>query len=79
MGIGHPGDRGKVLSYVLKDFGKEDRAIMSKLSDAVAEALPLFIQHDQNQFMNKVVVLTAPPQPKRRANAPDPEPREGTY
>ena len=73
MGIGHPGDRAKVLSYVLKDFGKEDRAVMEKLSDAVAEALPLFMQHDENQFMNKVVVLTSPPKPRRPAAEARPE------
>jgi PTH1 family peptidyl-tRNA hydrolase len=57
LGIGHPGDKDRVLGYVLGDFAKADREWLIPLLDAVAEAAPLLAQGQPADFMNKVALL----------------------
>lgn len=64
IGIGHPGDKDLVADYVLRDFAKSDLAWAEPLLDALAEALPLLVENDAGGFMNKVALLTQPPQRK---------------
>jgi peptidyl-tRNA hydrolase, PTH1 family len=78
LGVGHPGNPDLVHHYVLSDFFKEERPLFEKLAEAVVEAFPLLVRDlvagkDANDFMNKVVVATQPPRPKK----PKPEPAEG--
>ena len=40
LGIGHPGDKAKVASYVLSNFPKNSEADLSFLLEAVAEGFP---------------------------------------
>ncbi|MEM9706282.1 MAG: aminoacyl-tRNA hydrolase [Pseudomonadota bacterium] len=40
MGIGHPGDKARVLGYVLGDFAKSDEVWLSPLLSAIADAAP---------------------------------------
>ncbi|MSP88525.1 MAG: aminoacyl-tRNA hydrolase [Alphaproteobacteria bacterium] len=63
LGIGHPGERELVHGYVLQDFAKAEWAWVAKLVEAVAEALPILVEGDDNGFMNKVTVLTRAPRP----------------
>ncbi|CAA7624397.1 aminoacyl-tRNA hydrolase [Magnetospirillum sp. UT-4] len=78
LGIGHPGDKDRVADYVLHDFAKADQDWVDKLIDAVADAFPLLLGGDDNGFMNRVTVLTAPPKPAKPAKAPEPAaPAEG--
>jgi len=58
LGIGHPGDKARVLPYVLGDFGKDDRNWLIILLDAVAEAAPLLATDKIPDFMSKVALLT---------------------
>jgi len=58
LGIGHPGDKARVLSYVLGDFGKDDRDWLIALLDAVADAAPLLAGDKIPDFMTKVALLT---------------------
>lgn len=58
MGIGHPGEKDRVLSYVLGDFGKDDRDWLIRVLDAVAEAAPLLAGGKPPDFMTKVALLT---------------------
>jgi PTH1 family peptidyl-tRNA hydrolase len=58
LGIGHPGDKSRVLSYVLGDFGKDDRDWLIALLDAVADAAPLLATDKIPDFMSKVALLT---------------------
>ena len=62
MGVGHPGDRGVVVNYVLRDFSKADWTWVDPLIDAVAEAMPLLVDGDDSGFMSRVAFLTAPPE-----------------
>ena len=60
VGIGHPGARELVLSYVLQNFAVEDAAWLEPLLPAMAEAMPLIVEGKESQFMSKIGVLTEP-------------------
>ncbi|MDD9841076.1 MAG: aminoacyl-tRNA hydrolase [Alphaproteobacteria bacterium] len=46
LGIGHPGDKDKVTSYVLHDFSNAERKWLTPLLDALAEHAPLLATHN---------------------------------
>lgn len=71
IGVGHPGQAELVRAYVLQDFAKEERPLMSKVVVAAVEALPLLLAGDANGFMNKVVVAVTPPKPISKAEDKD--------
>ncbi|MCP4330936.1 MAG: aminoacyl-tRNA hydrolase [Alphaproteobacteria bacterium] len=60
LGIGHPGDRNRVHSYVLHDFAKADQGWLDALLAAVGEAAPLLAMGDDGEFMNRVSIATRP-------------------
>ena len=60
LGIGHPGDKNQVSGYVLHDFAKADQTWLDPLIDAVADAFPLMVQGQAENFMNKVTLATQP-------------------
>lgn len=64
LGIGHPGDKDRVLGYVLQDVPKAEQPMMDTLVEAVADAFPLLLAGDENGFMNRVTVAVFPPKPK---------------
>ena len=67
LGIGHPGERGRVTGHVLRDFAKADRAWLDRTLDAVADAVPLLLAGNAADFMSRVALLTQPPKEKRPA------------
>ncbi len=69
LGIGHPGDKNLVASYVLKDFSKAEREQAHKIIESVARHIDLIVAGDDAGFMNKIALDTAPPKPKKAANA----------
>ena len=72
LGVGHPGDKGKVLSHVLRDFAKADDAWLDPLLAAMAQAAPLLVRDDSDSaFASKVALILKPPTHK-----PKPEPPE---
>jgi PTH1 family peptidyl-tRNA hydrolase len=58
LGIGHPGNKERVLGYVLGDFSKPDVTWLVPVLDAVAEAAPLLASGKPEDFMTKVALLT---------------------
>ena len=56
LGIGHPGDKDRVLGYVLGDFSKQDQVWLPGLLDAVADAAPLLAEQKAEAFMTKVAL-----------------------
>jgi PTH1 family peptidyl-tRNA hydrolase len=55
IGIGHPGDKNMVHSYVLSSFAKAERTgWVETLIDAVAEHAPLLARGDDASLQNKV-------------------------
>jgi peptidyl-tRNA hydrolase, PTH1 family len=54
IGIGHPGDKDLVHSYVLSDFAKGDRAWVETLCEAIADHSPLLADGEDASFQNKI-------------------------
>ncbi len=61
LGIGHPGDKNRVMRYVLRDFPKADDKWLDPLLDAMAEAAPLLAGKDDAAFASKVALILNPP------------------
>jgi PTH1 family peptidyl-tRNA hydrolase len=65
LGIGHPGDKNLVLTWVLHDFAKTDQAWLEPLIAAIGEAAPLLAGNNDAAFASKVGLLLQPPKPKQ--------------
>ena len=61
LGIGHPGDKARVLGHVLGDFVQADREWLLPVLDAVADAAPLLVQGKPEDFMTRVAYLVQGP------------------
>jgi PTH1 family peptidyl-tRNA hydrolase len=59
LGIGHPGAKELVNSYVLHDFAKADREWLEPLIAAIAENTPLLAKGNDANFMNRVHLATS--------------------
>ncbi|KAB2856629.1 MAG: aminoacyl-tRNA hydrolase [Bauldia sp.] len=53
LGIGHPGDKSLVHSYVLNDFAKSEEPWVRTLCDALAENAALIAKGDDAGLQNK--------------------------
>ncbi len=72
LGVGHPGDKGKVLSHVLRDFAKADDAWLDPLLAAMVQAAPLLVRDDSDSaFASKVALILKPPTHKPKPEAPE--------
>jgi len=60
LGIGHPGSKDRVLSYVLGDFSKEEVTWLVPFLDAIADTAPLLAAGKAPDFMTRVALLTQP-------------------
>ena len=69
IGIGHPGDKDRVLGHVLNDFSRADEKWVEATTDAIAQAAETLANGDGNEFMSKVALILQPPKPKK--SAPD--------
>jgi PTH1 family peptidyl-tRNA hydrolase len=54
LGIGHPGDKARVHSYVLGDFAKAEQGWVEVLGDAMARNIALLAKGDDSHFQSKV-------------------------
>jgi PTH1 family peptidyl-tRNA hydrolase len=72
IGIGHPGDKDRVVSHVLKDFSKAEAGEVERMVEAIAEAFPFLVVEDDAGFMTKVSLILNPPVHKKREDAGDP-------
>ncbi|GJD95650.1 aminoacyl-tRNA hydrolase [Methylobacterium iners] len=59
LGIGHPGDKALVHTYVLNDFAKSEHAWVEDLCRAIAEHAALMASGDDAGFQNKVHLAMA--------------------
>jgi len=57
MGIGHPGDKDRVLGYVLANFRSEELGWVEALCDACAQAAPLLAQGQDERYQAEVMRL----------------------
>lgn len=63
IGIGHPGHKDRVQPWVLSDFSKADRDWLEPLLESIARHAPLLADGQDNTFMNRVHLDTAPDDP----------------
>jgi PTH1 family peptidyl-tRNA hydrolase len=64
IGIGHPGDKDRVTGHVLRDFSKAEQDGVERLTQAMAEALPLLLAGDEPGFATRAALITKPdPEP----------------
>ena len=56
IGIGHPGRKELVESYVLSDFFKEERGVIVTVLKAIGDAAPALIAGNDGEFMNKIAL-----------------------
>jgi PTH1 family peptidyl-tRNA hydrolase len=77
VGVGHPGEKGRVHGHVLSNFSKADEDWLVPMLDAIAEAAPWLAEDDDPGFMNKIALMLNPPvnkpQPKTK---PDAKPKD---
>ncbi|HZS65191.1 MAG TPA: aminoacyl-tRNA hydrolase [Xanthobacteraceae bacterium] len=59
IGVGHPGDRNLLESYVLQDFAKSERPWVEALCDIVADNAGLLVEGKDATFQNKVHLALA--------------------
>jgi PTH1 family peptidyl-tRNA hydrolase len=57
IGIGHPGDKDRVLGHVLSDFAKSEAAWVEALCNACADALPLLADGLDERYQAEVMRL----------------------
>jgi peptidyl-tRNA hydrolase, PTH1 family len=64
IGIGHPGEKGRVTGHVLKDFSKSDQDWVEPLLDAMTLSVDKLIKGDDAGFTTKVALILTPPKAK---------------
>lgn len=71
IGIGHPGDKARVMPHVLGDFAKADQEWLPELLDAIADATPHLTAGAADKFQTAVSHKIAPPpaRPERATRA----------
>ena len=57
LGIGHPGDKDRVLSYVLANFASDEAPWVKALCDACAQAAPLLVEGHDERYQAEVLRL----------------------
>jgi PTH1 family peptidyl-tRNA hydrolase len=70
IGVGHPGDKGRVHGHVLQNFSLADEDWLVPLLSAIAKAAPYLAKDDDAGFMNKVAVTLNPPAKKPMPDKP---------
>ncbi len=78
MGVGHPGDKARVMSYVLSDFSKSDQSWLEPLLDAVARAFPFLAAGEDERFQAEVMRLAPAPKSDPRQSARGPQGAQDT-
>lgn len=68
LGVGHPGDKSRVMPYVLSDFSKADQTWRDPLLDACSKALPLLLTENDERYQTEVMRLA--PAPKHDPKQP---------
>lgn len=69
LGIGHPGSKDKVHSYVLSNFAKNEQDWVTDFMDALARAADILALGENDKYQTKVDLLAPPPGAKPRRNA----------
>lgn len=72
MGVGHPGDKSRVMPYLLSDFAVADADWHTALIKAISRSVPLLITDSDERFQTEVMRLApAPKQDPRKSASSD--------
>ncbi len=63
IGVGHPGQKDRVPSYVLNDFSKADQTWLDDVIRGIGEGAPDLANGDEGRFMNAIARRVAPARP----------------
>ena len=77
MGVGHPGHKDAVPTYVLKDFAKSEQDWLDDMLRGIADGAPSLAQGDVGRFQNAVALRLNPPRSStgekaKRSESPKP-------
>ena len=72
MGVGHPGHKDKVPSYVLHDFAKADQDWLDDVLRGVSDGVAHLAEGDAGRFLNAVSLRVAPARPSTGKEKPKP-------
>ena len=61
LGVGHPGHKDKVASYVLADFYKAEESGLDDLMRGISDGAPALARGDGPAFQNAIALRTTPP------------------
>ena len=84
LGIGHPGHKDKVASYVLNDFAKAEQGWLDDMMRGISDGAPALARGDNSKFQNAVALRVNPPRsgtgtggdPAKKPKAkPEPKPQ----
>ena len=64
IGVGHPGHKDAVPTYVLKDFAKADQDWLADLLDGMADGAEALAAGDTGKFQNAIGLRMKPPKSK---------------
>ena len=67
IGIGHPGEKGRVTGHVLKNFSKSDQDWVEPLLDAMTLSVDKLIHGDDAGFSTKVALILNPNEDKKES------------
>jgi PTH1 family peptidyl-tRNA hydrolase len=75
LGIGHPGHKDRVASYVLSDFAKAEQEWLDDVLRGISDGAPDLAAGDGPKFLNAIARRTAPARPaKAAATKPEAKP-----
>jgi PTH1 family peptidyl-tRNA hydrolase len=70
IGVGHPGDKERVIGHVLSAFSARDKDWLDRLLDAISDAAPQLAEHRDEKFQSQVAHQMQPPKPKKKTAEP---------
>lgn len=76
IGVGHPGHKDAVPTYVLKDFAKSDQDWLEDLLAGIADGAVSLAEGDTGRFQNAVALRLNPPRPSTGKKTEQREPKE---
>jgi PTH1 family peptidyl-tRNA hydrolase len=71
IGVGHPGQKERVIGHVLGNFGNDEQAGLDALLDAIADAAPFLAEGADDKFQTRVAFLTRPADEPKSKEAED--------
>lgn len=69
LGVGHPGHKDRVPSFVLHDFAKADQDWLADVLTGISDGAAYLAAGDDGRFMNAVALRVNPPRSSSTTNA----------